>query len=153
MTFCEIFCLTNNFKSKSPYDYADLKGKLNAIEGKSYIEDLIRLDVQRSFCDCKDVSQEMVEELLKMFARYNPELSYCQGMNYIIGFLYYQFRDEGDTFKFYVAIVEKYLSQVFESDLSNIPFLFYLMDRVLSIFLPDLANHLKVRFVTQSCWI
>jgi len=127
------------------FDFDELKENLSMAEHKPYIEDLIKLDVQRSISFSKEIGQETLEELLKLFARHNPDVSYCQGMNFIVGFLYYQFRDEQDTFRFFVAIVEKALSQVFENDLANIPFLFYLTDRVVSIFLPELASHFRVK--------
>ena len=101
--------------------------------------------MQRSFGGSKEINPELIEEQLKLYARYNPDVSYCQGMNYILGFLYFQLEDEEDTFRFYAAVVQKTLYQVFENDLSNIPFLFYLLDRAIAIFLPDLASHFRVR--------
>ena len=46
-----------------------------------------------------DVDLVMLEQLLKTYAFYNPEVEYCQGMNYIAGFLFQVFRSEELTFK------------------------------------------------------
>ena len=37
--------------------------------------------------------------ILKSYAFFNPEVEYCQGMNFIAGYLYLVFKDEETSFK------------------------------------------------------
>jgi hypothetical protein len=84
--------------------------------------------------------------LLRIYAHYNPKVSYCQGMNYVMGFLYCYYREEDLTFRFFVRLVDKYMRSFFEDDLDSLRGVFYQFDRLLSIFVPDLAEHFKVIF-------
>lgn len=53
------------------------------------IEEIISLDVQRSLhIHQKSISSSVLQSLLRTYAYFNPEVSYCQGMNYIAGYLY-----------------------------------------------------------------
>lgn len=47
----------------------------------------------------KDVDPVILTNILKTYAFFNPEIEYCQGMNFIAGFLYIVFRDEENAFK------------------------------------------------------
>jgi hypothetical protein len=40
--------------------------------------------------------------MLTIYSIYDPQTSYCQGMNYIVGWLYTHTMDEELTFKFFV---------------------------------------------------
>lgn len=42
----------------------------------------------RSFNNLKAISQDTLKKILKTYAIVNPDLNYCQGMNFIAGFLY-----------------------------------------------------------------
>ena len=83
---------------------------------------------------------------MRLYAHFDPKVSYCQGMNYVMGFLYCQFRDEDLAFNFFVAIINKYMKQLFENDLISLKTAFYQLDRLIGIFLPDLAKVFKVTF-------
>jgi len=63
-----------------------------------------------------------------------------------MGFLYCQFRDEDLAFNFFVAIINKYMKQLFEHDLESLKTAFYQIDRLIAIFLPYLAKVFKVYF-------
>ncbi len=57
------------------------------------------MDVQRSFTRMKIVDPTMLTNVLKTYAFFNPEIEYCQGMNFVAGFLFLVFRNEEQTFK------------------------------------------------------
>jgi hypothetical protein len=63
------------------------------------VEDVINMDVQRSFTRMKIVDPTMLTNVLKTYAFFNPEIEYCQGMNFVAGFLFLVFRNEEQTFK------------------------------------------------------
>ena len=87
-----------------------------------------------------------MNNLLRLYAQHDKHISYCQGMNYIMGFLYSLFKDEGTTFKFFTVLINKHMRGLFENDLKFLPCLFYQLDRLVCIFLPRLAEHFKVDF-------
>lgn len=44
------------------------------------------------------IDDENLRKVLFSYAMVNPELDYCQGMNFIAGFLYLYFKDEALAF-------------------------------------------------------
>jgi len=53
------------------------------------------LDVNRSLHNHTDLlSQDLLKHLLRSYAAGHPEIGYCQGMNYIAGYLYIKSKDE-----------------------------------------------------------
>lgn len=60
--------------------------------------DTIEVDIKRSFCNMKGIKPENLTRILNTYAIVNPALDYCQGMNFIAGFLYLMFGDEALSF-------------------------------------------------------
>ena len=54
----------------------------------SNVEEVIQMDVQRSFTKMKSVDPTVLTNILKTYAFFNPEIEYCQGMNFVAGFLF-----------------------------------------------------------------
>jgi hypothetical protein len=52
------------------------------------VEEAIDIDVKRSFHKLSILSAENLTSILKVCAATNPTLNYCQGMNFMAGFLY-----------------------------------------------------------------
>ena len=83
---------------------------------------------------------------MKTYAIINPNLDYCQGMNFIAGFLYLLFGNEALAFAVMREIIAKYqMSKLFNTELPMLKLSFYQLDRLISILLPDLHSHFKVR--------
>jgi hypothetical protein len=51
------------------------------------------------------VDPKVLISVLRTYALFNPEIEYCQGMNYVAGFLLMVFKDEEMAFKALVTIV------------------------------------------------
>jgi hypothetical protein len=51
------------------------------------------------------VDPKVLIGVLRTYALYNPEIEYCQGMNYVAGFLLMVFEDEEIAFKALITIV------------------------------------------------
>eukprot|EP01016_Furgasonia_blochmanni_P032054 TRINITY_DN3309_c0_g1_i1.p1 TRINITY_DN3309_c0_g1~~TRINITY_DN3309_c0_g1_i1.p1 ORF type:complete len:834 (+),score=163.41 TRINITY_DN3309_c0_g1_i1:142-2643(+) len=136
---------------KLQIDYIELK-TFFTLEGKlpPGIEDLIALDVQRSFHNHKHINQLVMNSLLKVYAHYNPRVCYCQGMNYIMGFLLIHFLDEMATFKFFVTFIEKRMSGLLTDNLEKLKLHFYILDRLTEIFVPNLYDHMQ-KMQIDSC--
>lgn len=92
------------------------------------------------------LTHDNLSNILKTYAVVNPNLNYCQGMNYMAGFLYLSLKcDESLAFGSMKEIIERYsMSELFNEKLPMVKLMFYQLDRLISIYLPDLHNHFKV---------
>jgi hypothetical protein len=134
-------------------DYFMLKEKHNLHEQKIYqVEDIITLDVQRSFHNHPNISPMILHGLLRLYAHYNPEVSYCQGMNFVMGFIYCLYESEEVTFKIFAGMMNKFMKNIFENDLTHLRLIFYQYDRLVGIFLPDLADHFHREKIDSSLY-
>ena len=107
-------------------------------------EEVIGLDVARSYQGSLIVPAESLKNILLVYAFYNPDVGYCQGMNYIAGTIYSQFQDEEKSLKFMVALIEKYkMTELFTTDLPKLKQFFYQLDRIIGIELPELHELFK----------
>jgi hypothetical protein len=63
---------------------------------------------------------------LKTYAFFNPEVEYCQGMNFIAGHLYLFFRDEEIAFKALYEIIERFeMTEMLNNELMKLKLFFY----------------------------
>ena len=123
------------------------------LELPKQISEAIDIDVVRSFNNLKqEISQNTLKRILKTYAIVNPTLDYCQGMNFIAGFLYLSLdREESYAFAVLREVIEKYqMSQLFNTELSMLKLMFYQLDRLIAINLPDLHNHFKDETINYS---
>lgn len=63
------------------------------------VDEVIVLDVARSAHNMGGVDPAVLIDMLKTYAFYNKEIEYCQGMNFIGGFLLMVLDDEETAFK------------------------------------------------------
>jgi len=69
-------------------------------------------------------------------------------MNFIAGFLFLFLRDEALSFQVMKHIIKKFeLTQLFDTETPKLKLSFYTLDRLISMLIPDLHSHFKVRFV------
>ena len=109
------------------------------------VEEVINMDVQRSFTHLKGIDPDILANILKTYAFYNQEIEYCQGMNFVAGLLYLIFMKEDIAFKAMQEIIDKFdMGQLFNDDLPKLKLFFYQFDRLVSIHLPALHSHFKV---------
>jgi len=139
--------------SKFEYNYDLIKEKLQKepnLLPKS-IDDLIGMDVMRSMPDNKLVSHPALLNILKVYACYNKKVEYCQGMNFIVGFLYLLLQDESKVFKFFVCLIEKYkMKDLFTQDVPLLKRYFYQIDRLLFIHCPEINEYFRSESVNAS---
>lgn len=137
-------------KVKVEYEALKEKIKERTIFIKN-VEEVINMDVQRSFNHYDQIKPavsvyqyQTLLGILQTYAFYNPEVEYCQGMNFIAGLLYLLFQKEEQAFKVLVRIIDKYdMVNMFNEDLPQIKVYFYQFDRLISMFLPELHAHFK----------
>ena len=133
-------------------EYAALRDKINENpEIIEKVEEVIILDVQRSFNNTESISRDNLSNILKTYAFYNPEIEYCQGMNFLAGFFYFYYKDEEKSFKAMLGLIQKFnLTELFNTTLPRLKLYFYILDRLISMYLPDLHEHFKNEFITSS---
>jgi hypothetical protein len=110
------------------------------------------MDVQRSFTKMKSVDPTALTNILKTYAFFNPEIEYCQGMNFIVGFLFLLF-DKREDYAFAVlkeVIARFHMQDLFDSQLPMLKLNFYQLDRLISLLLPDLHSHFKDEAINSS---
>lgn len=122
------------------------------LELSKQILETIEVDVIRSFNNLKEISHDTLKKILKTYAIVNPDLNYCQGMNFIAGFLYLVMdKEEALAFAVMREIIERYaMSNLFNTELPMLKLMFYQLDRLISINLPDLHNHFKDETINSS---
>ena len=124
------------------------------LELQRSILESIEVDVLRSFNNLKDIQPETLKNILRTYAIVNPSLNYCQGMNFIAGFLYLSLgKQEALAFAVMREVIERYaMTHLFNTELPMLKLMFYQLDRLISINLPDLHNHFKVSpFPSNVC--
>lgn len=79
----------------------------------------------------------MLVNILKTYAFFNPEIEYCQGMNFVAGFLFLVFRDEQEAFKALMRVADHFdMSHLYMKELPKLKLFFYQLDRLIAIQTP-----------------
>ena len=105
----------------------------------------IEKDLHRSGAGVSDSDIDLMRNILQAFVLRNPSVGYCQGMNFIAGFLYLLLRDEALSFHVMKQIIKlNDMHLLFNTETAKLKMSFYTLDRLISILLPDLHTHSKV---------
>lgn len=92
--------------------------------------------------------------ILKVVAYKKPNINYCQGMNYIAAFIYQLTNNEEEAFYFFYAIINNTeYSEIFLDDLSRLKRFFYVFERLIFIYLPELSTYFKNNNILVSYFI
>lgn len=104
---------------------------------------IINLDVVRTYFSYDiEKSRKVIENVLKCFVLYKNSKVYCQGMNYIISFLYLVTNDERDTFYLFLGLYDNTdFQNIFLNDLAKLKQFFYIFDRLLILYTPELNSY------------
>ena len=92
--------------------------------------------------------------MLTVCAYKKPNINYCQGMNYIAAFLLQLTQNEEEAFFFLYGIVSHTeYGDIFLNDLTKLKEFFYVFDRLLFIYLPELHIYFKNNAIIVSYFI
>lgn len=135
-------------------EYEALRDKIN--ENTEYIksvDEVISMDVNRSYTNIKNLNQKALKNILRTYAFYNSEIKYCQGMNFLAGFLLMFYKDEKVAFKAFSGLINKFgMTELFTDDMPLLKLFFYKLDRLISMYMPDLYSHFKDECVQASLY-
>jgi TBC1 domain family member 10 len=83
------------------------------------------MDVLRSYANEPRVPSDKLKEILKAYTVYNPDVGYCQGMNFITGTLLYCIQDPELSFLSLVGLIQKFhLENLYAPELPRLKLLF-----------------------------
>ena len=98
-----------------------------------------------------EITNQNLQNILFTYAVVDTNLDYCQGMNFIAGFLFLVTRDEGLSFQIMREVIQKNdMAELFDTSTPSLKRKFYQLDRLISICLPDLHAHFKEENVNSS---
>lgn len=101
----------------------------------------ISLDVRRSFQDNLNLSSSQLTSILRAYVALNPELGYCQGMNYLAGTFSVVLQDENSTLRSLSALISKLsLRPLYLQENHMRELFFYQLDRLIQLYLPSLHS-------------
>ena len=78
-------------------------------------------------------------------------MPYCQGMNYISGFLLLKTKKE-IAYKVFSQIINGLFLPTFIDSFSGMKLKLYTLERLIAIYHPDLHEHLKREMITPECY-
>ena len=129
---------------KNSINYKKIITEINqnlALKKEYRFEETIQLDVVRTFFEeDQEKKRSMVKNILLSLSEIYPKIGYCQGMNHICQFLLeITGNDETESFNIFSAIIAKTkYAEIVINDFKLMKKYFYVFDRLISIYLPDL---------------
>ena len=120
----------------------------------SAIEEIITLDVNRSLHNHgEQLNPTVLHSLLRTYAYFHKQISYCQGMNYIAGYLYLKTRDEESAYRIFEYLMDVRFKELFANEFQVLKVKMYQFQRLLAIFHPQISDHFKKQSITSECYI
>lgn len=115
------------------------------------INEVINLDVKRSYIHITKIKQESLKKILKLYAYFDKSIQYCQGMNFVVGFLILVFQDEKKVFQILNIIMNNYsMRKIYIESMPLLQVLFFALDQLVGIYMPDLHSHFKFENISSS---
>ena len=140
-------------KNKINYETKSFEAKNN--KNIENILDIIQLDVNRThFGNDKENKRKIIKNVLISLANTYPEVSYCQGMNYISSFLLEVTNNEEKSFDIFSALLSKTeYSKLSINDFELMKKYFYVFERLICIYLPELYTTFKRNNINANYFI
>ena len=127
---------------KNKIKYKEILSDIKNNPDKDYpFEETIGMDVARTFFETdQDKKREMIKNILLCLSETYPKVGYCQGMNHIVHFLLdITENNEEESFNIFSAIISKTTyNEIVLNDFKLMKKFFYVFDRLVNIYLPDL---------------
>ena len=143
-------------KNKVKYEDVLNKVKTEKEEPKmKLLRDTIILDVNRTYFSTEqNKKREIIKNILFCLVYIYPNIGYCQGMNFICQFLLDVTKNEEISFDIFSAILgkTKYGNLIID-EFSLMKKYFYVFERLINLYLPELSILLKQNNVSPSYYI
>ena len=144
------FLKYNNLKKI--YIYENIKKDIQNKKIKTKYDQLIELDIKRTnFKRNKEESRKKVEYILKACSYTASNVGYCQGMNFIISFLYEIIQNEEDCFYIMLGLLTLTdFMEIFIGDLNKLKVFYYILEKLIYLKLPEIYECLKINNVSMN---
>ena len=140
---------------KNKINYLTKSNEAKQAKNLDNVLDIIQLDVIRTHFDTdKENKRKIIKNVLITLAYTYPEVSYCQGMNYISSFLLEVTNNEEKSFDLFSAILNKTeYSKLSINDFELMKKYFYVFERLICIYLPELYTTFKRNNINANFFI
>ena len=147
--------LLNFNQIKKKYDYNKIKIEVDNFPNLVVSKEIIQLDVLRTyFKKDRHSNREKTSNILRAACKETPSINYCQGMNYIVAFLLSITENEEDTFYLFLSLlISTDYGSLFSEDLEKLKKFFYVFERLINIFLPELYSYFLDNNINVSYFI
>ena len=141
-----------NFKA---VNYMEIKLNLEKEKDLLLPNNIINLDVIRMWYEEKmEETRKSISNILYSLSISNKKIKYSQGMNYIAEFLYLYIQNEEEAFNIFNSILQSTdYADLFANELKRLNKYFYVFDRIINIYLPEVYLHLKIKQVSVTFYI
>ena len=137
---------------KKEYNYKEVLSKANEEKVKHEIElDVIRTTV--GDVENPEETRAQITNVLYAVSQLNGKTKYCQGMNFIVQFLYEKFGEEEAFYIFLSFFKNTDYKLIFEKDLEELKILFYVFRRVISLLEPELSSYFNRNAVDANFFV
>ena len=137
---------------KKEYNYKEVLSKANEEKVKHEIElDVIRTTV--GDVENPEETRAQITNVLYAVSQLNGKTKYCQGMNFIVQFLYEKFGEEEAFYIFLSFFKNTDYKLIFEKDLEELKILFYVFRRVISLLEPELSSYFNRNAVDVNFFV
>lgn len=134
--------------------YKEILQEIDKLENNTFAETIL-LDINRTpFDQNVEEKRGAIFNILKACAYKNTQINYCQGMNYIAAFLYQLTNDEEEAFYLlYGILANTEYGEIYQNELYKLKQFFYVFERLLFIYIPDLNIYFKNNAIIVSYFI
>ena len=138
-------------KIKKEYNYQEILTKTNDEKAKYEI----KIDVDRTAVDTDGVEfhRQKLNDILYVISQCNGDIKYCQGMNFIASVLYEIFGEEEAFYIFLSFFKNTDYPIIFAKDLHKLKVFFYVFNRIMQLYEPELSSFLNTRNATANTFL
>ena len=138
---------------KNKNNYTETKEKISKEELPIF--ETINMDVIRTkFTTDNENNKKKTYNILCCVALNHPKINYCQGMNYIAAFLLTYTKSEEEAYNIFNYLLETTdYSDLFANELKRLSKYFYVFDRLIYIYLPEVFSYLKTQNLSVTYYI
>ena len=136
----------NNLKKE--YNYKEIISKM---DDEKILYD-VKIDVDRTAVnpDNIELHRKKLSNILYAIAQSNGDIKYCQGMNFISSILYDIFGEEEAFYIFLSFFKNTEYPLIYAKDLKKLKIFFYVFNRIIQLFEPELFSYLTMNNVTVN---
>ena len=133
--------------------YSKIKAEQVSTSINKKTDNVICLNVDKTFHALSKEDKDSITSILSCYAIYNPEIEYCQGINYIAAMFFILYKDEAMAFMMLAMFVKKCgLVDLFKRNMSMLKMYLYTLNKLIAIYIPELHIHLFEENVNAACF-